>query len=208
MGFRASAVSRFARLCSTPISTTRASRTPTMLCSMCSAGGQRVRGIETAMNGHITNRWDAQVSYAYLDSAVVSSNAYPAGDRRAARQRSAAYVHLLADLQAALPDHLRRGRKFRRHSHRQFHRAARSHHRAGQASTRLLGVQRDGGASAYGTHHAACQHLQSGGPLLLRSAPSRPHRSWGRAARLLSVSDSGSRQDIAVIPCFFPSPTY
>jgi catecholate siderophore receptor len=41
------------------------------------AGNQRVRGIETAMNGHITKHWDAQVSYAYLDSAVVSSNAYP-----------------------------------------------------------------------------------------------------------------------------------
>jgi catecholate siderophore receptor len=42
------------------------------------AGSQRVRGVETAMNGHITKHWDAQVSYAYLDSAVVSSNAYPA----------------------------------------------------------------------------------------------------------------------------------
>ena len=42
------------------------------------AGNQRVRGIETAMNGHITNRWEAQVSYAYLDSAVISSKAYPA----------------------------------------------------------------------------------------------------------------------------------
>ena len=41
------------------------------------AGNQRVRGIETAMIGHLTNRWDAQVSYAYLDSAVISSNAFP-----------------------------------------------------------------------------------------------------------------------------------
>ena len=41
------------------------------------AGNQRVRGVETAMNGHITNRWDAQVSYAYLDSTVISSNAFP-----------------------------------------------------------------------------------------------------------------------------------
>ena len=29
------------------------------------------------MNGHITSRWDAQVSYAYLDSALVSSKFYP-----------------------------------------------------------------------------------------------------------------------------------
>ncbi len=42
------------------------------------AGNQRVRGVETALNGHITNRWEAQISYAYLDSVVVSSNAYPA----------------------------------------------------------------------------------------------------------------------------------
>jgi catecholate siderophore receptor len=42
------------------------------------AGSQRVKGMETAMKGHITSRWDAQISYAYLDSAVVSSKAYPA----------------------------------------------------------------------------------------------------------------------------------
>jgi catecholate siderophore receptor len=41
------------------------------------AGQQRVRGFETGLNGQITSRWDAQASYAYLDSAVVSSNAYP-----------------------------------------------------------------------------------------------------------------------------------
>ncbi len=42
------------------------------------AGNQRVRGVETGLNGHITSRWEAQVSYAYLDSVVVSSKAYPA----------------------------------------------------------------------------------------------------------------------------------
>jgi len=42
------------------------------------SGGQRARGVETAMNGHINNRWDAQMSYAYLDSEVVSSRAFPA----------------------------------------------------------------------------------------------------------------------------------
>ncbi len=41
------------------------------------AGNQRVRGFEAGMNGHLTSRWDAQMSYAYLDSRVVSSNAYP-----------------------------------------------------------------------------------------------------------------------------------
>ena len=41
------------------------------------AGSQRVRGVETAMNGRITSRWDAQISYAFLDSALVSSNFYP-----------------------------------------------------------------------------------------------------------------------------------
>ncbi len=41
------------------------------------AGTQRVRGFETGMNGHITSRWEAQASYAYLDSAVVSSSFYP-----------------------------------------------------------------------------------------------------------------------------------
>jgi catecholate siderophore receptor len=42
------------------------------------AGSQRVRGIETGVTGHLTSRWDLQASYAYLDSAVVSSKAYPA----------------------------------------------------------------------------------------------------------------------------------
>jgi len=42
------------------------------------AGTQRVRGVETGLDGNLTSRWRAQVSYAYLDSAVVSSNYYPA----------------------------------------------------------------------------------------------------------------------------------
>jgi catecholate siderophore receptor len=42
------------------------------------AGNQRVRGFETGLSGRITDRWNAQVSYAYLDGVVVSSRAYPA----------------------------------------------------------------------------------------------------------------------------------
>ena len=42
------------------------------------AGNQRVRGVETGWNGHITRRWEMQASYAYLDGRVVSSNFYPA----------------------------------------------------------------------------------------------------------------------------------
>jgi len=42
------------------------------------AGTQRVRGVETGLDGNLTSRWHAQISYAYLDSVVVSSNYYPA----------------------------------------------------------------------------------------------------------------------------------
>jgi len=42
------------------------------------AGKQRVNGFQAEMHGHVTKRWDAQISYAYLDATVRSSNFYPA----------------------------------------------------------------------------------------------------------------------------------
>jgi catecholate siderophore receptor len=41
------------------------------------AGSQRVSGVQTEMSGHLTRKWDAQASFAYLDATVVSSNYYP-----------------------------------------------------------------------------------------------------------------------------------
>jgi catecholate siderophore receptor len=42
------------------------------------AGKQKVEGVQAEVSGHITSRWDAQTSYAYLDAIVVGSNFYPA----------------------------------------------------------------------------------------------------------------------------------
>jgi catecholate siderophore receptor len=42
------------------------------------AGNQRVDGVEVAVNGHLTRRWEMLSSYAHLDARVVSSNFYPA----------------------------------------------------------------------------------------------------------------------------------
>jgi catecholate siderophore receptor len=42
------------------------------------AGNQRVNGMQTALSGHVTGRWEILASYAYLDGTVVSSKYYPA----------------------------------------------------------------------------------------------------------------------------------
>jgi catecholate siderophore receptor len=42
------------------------------------AGRQRVRGFQTELKGHLSAKWDAQASYAYLDATLRSSNFYPA----------------------------------------------------------------------------------------------------------------------------------
>jgi catecholate siderophore receptor len=42
------------------------------------AGKQRVQGFQAEMSGHLTAKWDGQVSYAYLDATLRSSNFYPA----------------------------------------------------------------------------------------------------------------------------------
>jgi catecholate siderophore receptor len=42
------------------------------------AGQQRVQGFQAEMHGHLSQNWDAQASYAYLDATLRSSNFYPA----------------------------------------------------------------------------------------------------------------------------------
>jgi catecholate siderophore receptor len=42
------------------------------------AGNQRVDGVQIAVNGHVTSRWEVMTGYALLDAKVVSSNYYPA----------------------------------------------------------------------------------------------------------------------------------
>ena len=42
------------------------------------AGKQRVQGFQAELNGHLSAKWDAQASYAYLDATLRSSNFYPA----------------------------------------------------------------------------------------------------------------------------------
>ena len=37
-----------------------------------------MQGFQTELNGHLTAKWDAQASYAYLDATLRSSNFYPA----------------------------------------------------------------------------------------------------------------------------------
>ena len=106
------------------------------------AGKQRVQGFQTELSGHLTAKWDAQASYAYLDATLRSSNFYPAaiGARLANVPR-----HTLSFWQTyRLPSYYshRRRRQLRRCSNIQFHRALRPHHRPRQAGPRLLGLQR------------------------------------------------------------------
>jgi catecholate siderophore receptor len=42
------------------------------------AGNQRVQGVEIEYSGYITRRWEVFSGYAYMDSAVIKSMAYPA----------------------------------------------------------------------------------------------------------------------------------
>jgi catecholate siderophore receptor len=42
------------------------------------AGKQRVQGFQAEMKGRLSPRWDAQISYAYLDATLRASNFYPA----------------------------------------------------------------------------------------------------------------------------------
>ena len=42
------------------------------------AGKQRVNGVQLAISGHISDRWQVLANYAYLDGRLVSSQAFPA----------------------------------------------------------------------------------------------------------------------------------
>jgi catecholate siderophore receptor len=42
------------------------------------AGRQRVNGFQTELSGHVTGRWEARASYAWLDATLVASRFYPA----------------------------------------------------------------------------------------------------------------------------------
>jgi catecholate siderophore receptor len=42
------------------------------------AGRQRVRGMEFELNGHLSSKWDARASYAFLDATLRASTFYPA----------------------------------------------------------------------------------------------------------------------------------
>ena len=123
------------------------------------AGKQRVQGFQAELNGHLTRKWDAQASYAYLDATLRSSNFYPAA---VGARLANVPAHTLTFWQTyRLPSSVshRRRRQLRRRSNRQFHRALRPHHRAGQTGSRLLGLQCHDRPADYRTRHAARQRL-------------------------------------------------
>ena len=132
---------------------------------------------------HLTSRWDMLASYANLDGKVISSNYYPAaiGAQLANVPRNT--FNFWSTLPSAVALGNRRGRQLCFQPHRQFHRAVRSSHRTGEGSPRLLGVQRDGEASAHRACRSADQRQQHCQPLLLRRTASRRTSCWDRAAR-------------------------
>jgi outer membrane receptor for monomeric catechols len=144
-------------------------------------------GFQAELNGHLSAKWDAQASYAYLDATLRSSNFYPAaiGARLANVPR-----HTLSFWQTyRLPSFIRIG------AGGSFVGARTSSSTVPFDATTGLVKQ----APGYWVFNAMIERrlpnalpspmLQLGGSLLLRSA-ALPHCSAARSARSASASGS------------------